>query len=114
MQNDDIRLEMIFRVNPNLVFEKDTEGIITICEKQDHAIQRFFRKIKIRIPEYKKTSLDEFGSFVFDQIDGVRNVREVGERLELTFGEKAQPIYERLLLFLSYVDEKCHYVERVE
>ena len=60
MHNDDQRLEMIFRVNPVLVIEKDENGVVTICERQDHPIQRFFRKIKIRIPEYKKTSLDEF------------------------------------------------------
>ena len=114
MHNDDQRLGMIFRVNPVLVIEKDENGVVTICERQDHPIQRFFRKIKIRIPEYKKTSLDEFGSFVFNQIDGECNVGEIGNRLEAVFGEKAHPVYERLLLFLSFIDEKCHYIERVK
>ena len=114
MHKEDQRLEMIFRVNPVLVIEKDENGVITICEKQDHPIQRFFRKIKIRVPEYKKTSLDEFGSFVFDQIDGVCDVGEIGSRLETAFGEEAHPVYERLLLFLNFIDEKCHYIERVK
>ena len=41
---------------------QDEEGIFTILEKQDHKIQRFFRKLKFKIPMYKRTSLDEYGS----------------------------------------------------
>lgn len=114
MKSKENVLNIVFKVNPNLLIEKDEQGIVTVCEKQDYLIQRFFRKLHVRIPQYKKITLDEIGSFVFLQIDGVRSVGEIGKNLEDTFGEKASPIYERLFQFLNYINKKRHYIERVK
>ena len=58
MDNEEL-LNMRFKICDNLQYEVDEEGIVTILEKQDHKIQRFFRKLKFKIPMYKRTSLDE-------------------------------------------------------
>lgn len=107
-------LDLVFKVNPDLLIEKDEQGIVTICEKQDYLIQRFFRKLHVRIPQYKKITLDEIGSFVFLQINGVRSVSEIGKNLEDAFGEKASPVYERLLQYLNYIEKKHHYIKKVQ
>ena len=47
------------------------------------------------------------------QIDGIKTVKEIGENLEERFGEKVNPLYERLLIFLNHIDINCNYIEKV-
>ncbi len=109
--NEDI-LNIVFKINDKIDYEVN-EGVVTILEKQDHKIQQFFRKLKFKIPMYKKTELDEYGSFVFSNIDGKKTVKEIGEELELKYGEKSHPLYERLLIFLNHIDANCNYIEKI-
>jgi hypothetical protein len=88
-------LNIIYKISDDLEFEVDQDNIVTILEKQDHKFQKFFRKLKLRIPEYKRT------------------VREIGENLEVKFGDKVHPLYERLLMFLNHIDVNCHYIKKV-
>lgn len=112
LNNNEEVLNIIFKISDCLVYEVDKDDIVTILEKQDHKVQKFFRKLKFRIPEYKKISLDEYGSYVFLQIDGKKTVKDIGEDLEVKYGEKAHPLYERLLLFLNHIDVNCQYLEK--
>lgn len=113
MKNNDDILNIIFKVRDCIEYEIDKDGIVTILEKQEHKIQKFFRKLKFKIPMYKKTILDEYSSAVFVQIDGKRTVKDIGENLELKFGEKVHPLYDRLLLFLNHIDVNCKYIEKI-
>ncbi|WP_332843006.1 PqqD family protein [Paraclostridium sp. AKS73] len=63
---------------------------------------------------YKKMELDEYGSFIFLQIDGKKNVEELGIKLEEKYGEESHPLYERILLFLNHIDVNCHYIEKID
>jgi hypothetical protein len=109
--NEDV-LNIIYKISDSFQYEVGIDNIVTMLEKQDHKIQRFFRKLKFRIPEYKKTSLDEYGSCVFLQIDGKKTVKDIGENLAVEYGDKVQPLYERLLLFLNHIDVNCKYIEK--
>lgn len=110
--NEDV-LNIVYKKNEGFNYETDENGIITVLEKQDHCIQRLFRKIGFRIPKYKRTELDKFGSFIVKQVDGEKTVEEIGVLLSDEFGEEANPLYERLLLFLNYIDVDCNYIERI-
>ncbi|WMJ81600.1 PqqD family protein [Clostridium sp. MB40-C1] len=112
MNNNEEILSIIFKVSDSLEYEVDKDNTVTILEKQDHKIQNFFRKLKFRIPEYKRISMDEYGSYVFLQINGKKTVRDIGENLEAKYGDKTHPLYERLLLFLNHIDVNCHYIEK--
>ncbi len=105
-------LNIIFKISDNLKYEVDKDNFVIIIEKQDHKIQKFFRKLKFRIPEYKKISIDEYGSYVFLQIDGKNTIKDIGKNIEAKYGDKIQPIYERLLLFLNHMDINCHYIDK--
>jgi len=106
-------LSLVFRISEGLEYEVSEDGIVTILEKQEHKVQKFFRKLKFRIPEYKRISMDEYGSYVFLQIDGIKTVEAIGENLEAKYGDKANPLYERLLLFLNHLEVNCRYIEKV-
>ena len=111
MTNEDT-LNLVFKISDNIEYEVD-DKTVTVLEKQDHPIQKFLRKLKIRIPLYKKTKLDKYGSFIFLQIDGVKTVEEIGKNLEAEFGEDTHPLYERLLMYLNHIHVNCNYIERV-
>ena len=106
-------LNIKFKISDGLEYVIDTDKIVTIIEKQDHKFQKFFRKLKFKIPEYKKVALDEYGSYVFTQIDGNKTVKDIGENLEEKYGAEAHPLYERLLLFLNHIEVNCHYIEKI-
>lgn len=112
MDNEDA-LKLIFKISKNIDYEVDNK-IVTVLEKQNHPIQKFFRKLKFRIPLNKKIELDEYCSFVFLQIDGEKTVKDIGKNLENIYGEDCHPLYERLLMFLNHIEINCNYIERVE
>lgn len=57
--------------------------------------QIFFKR-----PKYRQIELDDFGSFVWECINGTRTVYEIGFHVKKHFGKTAEPLYERLSYFL--------------
>lgn len=110
--NDDV-LKIVYAIEEDLLYEVN-EGVVTIIIKQDHKIQRFFRKLKAKIPENKRIELDERSSFVFLQIDGKRSVEEIADLVDAKFKEQAHPLFENLLLFLNHIEVNEHYIKRLD
>ncbi|MGL5507089.1 MAG: PqqD family peptide modification chaperone [Paraclostridium sp.] len=110
--NEDV-LNIVFKVCDYIEYEVSKDGIVTILEKQDRKIQNIFRKLRFKIPMYKKIELDEYSSEVFLQIDGYKTVKKIGENLEGKFGDQVNPLYERLLVFLNHIEENCKYIEKI-
>lgn len=54
-------------------------------------------------PEFN-LNLDSYGSFVWLLIDGKTTVRELGVQLREEYGEKVEPLYGRLAVFLSLLE----------
>ena len=54
-----------------------------------------------RKPRYSYIELDDFGTFVWHSIDGVRSVYDIGQLVKEHFGDKAEPLYERLCYFIK-------------
>ena len=111
MNNED-SLNVVFKISNSIDYEVK-DKIVTILEKQNHPIQNFFRKLKFRIHLYKKIKLDEYGSFIFLQIDGKKTVEEIGENLESEYGDATHPLYERLTMYLNHIHVNCNYIERI-
>ena len=88
----------------NARFEEQENGKITLLKPRFKTawIQQRMSRI-MKHPDYK-IHLDDVGSFVWKQMDGFRNVEEIGRRLKETFGEKVEPVYDRLGEFLAILD----------
>ena len=114
MKDNEEILNLKFRICDNVNYKIDDNGIVTVFEKQDHKIQKFFRKLRFKIPLYKEITLDEISSEVFTQIDGIKTVKEIGESLEVKFGDKVNPLYERLLVFINHIYINCNYIEKID
>jgi hypothetical protein len=48
-----------------------------------------------------KVKLDELGSAVWEYCDGALTVHEIGEKLRDRFGHHIEPVYDRLVVFVS-------------
>ena len=58
-------------------------------------LQTWFRASSHRV------RLDDIGSFVWQQCDGRNRVRDIAAAMHEHFGERVQPVEERLVLFLT-------------
>lgn len=58
--------------------------------------QIFFQR-----PQASWIELEGMGSFIWNQMDGRRDVYEIGQLLQEAYGEEAQPLYERLCTYVK-------------
>lgn len=68
---------------------------------------RFFKKHvlpKMKRPNYK-INLDAFGTSVWNAVNGKNTVAEIGDLLRNEFGEKIEPVYERLGFFIKTLEK---------
>lgn len=64
----------------------------------------FFNRIAqllFRKPKISRIELDEFGSFIWQQLDGQKTIYEIGTAVKEKFGKKAEPLYERLCEYIK-------------
>ena len=59
-------------------------------------------------------ALDKYGSFVWRQMDGKRNVHEISKLVSAQFGEAAEPLVPRLVKYIQilYQNKFIGYVKR--
>lgn len=79
---------------------KTETGITQILVPRNGMLDRIVRVFK-KTPEVMKIDLDEYGTFVWNLIDGKRNIKEIGEQLNLEFGDEVEPLYERLVIYIN-------------
>ncbi|MGN0707932.1 MAG: PqqD family protein [Faecalibacterium sp.] len=86
--------------SPANTWDVNDAGIVTV-----HLVHRgFYAAIAQKLfhrPRVSHIELDELGSFVFLQIDGQRTVEQIARQVREQFGETAEPLYERLIQYLS-------------
>jgi hypothetical protein len=58
---------------------------------------------RMKFPNWR-IKLDEIGSWVWLHCDGHSTVRELAEGMREQFGEKVEPVYDRLSLFLKKLE----------
>lgn len=61
--------------------------------------QKFFKK-----PEYTHVHLDEMGNFIWPLIDGRKTVYDIAQLVKEHFGEKAEPLYNRLVMYMRTLE----------
>ncbi len=96
-------LDRIPQKSENIGWSADTQGAVTLEVENRGVFNRIAQKLFKR-PKISYIHLDENGSFIWPLIDGVRDITEIGKLVDGHFGEKAQPLYERLVKFFQILD----------
>jgi len=78
----------------------EKEGIVTLEIENKGLFNRIAQKLFKKL-EISYIHLDEMGSFIWPRLDGKLTVSELGELVKEQFGEKAEPLYERLSKYIS-------------
>lgn len=89
--------------NPEIKWETDSEEKVTLLIENKGFFNRMAQKF-LKKPKISQIHLDENGSFVWPLIDGVKDITEIGKYVKEHFGEKAEPLYERLAKFFKILE----------
>lgn len=97
-----------------MISDKNTwdveDGLVTV-----HMVHRgFYAKIAQKVfnrPKISHIHLDERGSYIFQQIDGVRTVGELAELMKARFGEDPA-LYNRLVQYMRVLHNNGFIVYR--
>ena len=92
-------LDYIPKHNSLFPYKENENGNIEITRKNKGLFNRIAQLFFGR-PKASQIELDAFGSFIWKQIDGEKDVYQIGKQVKEQFGEKAEPLYERLTEFL--------------
>ena len=86
-----------------ITWTTDEKGMITLDIENkgffNRVAQKFFKK-----PKVSHIHLDEMGSFVWPLLDGEKDIVALGVLVKEHFGEKAEPLYERLAKYFQILD----------
>lgn len=96
-------LDVVFSRNAELKWEADANGIVTIFVKNSGFWNKITQKT-LHKPAVSKLLLDKLGSFIWQKIDGNTNVYKIGQDIKDKFGKSAEPLYERLAIFMKQLE----------
>ena len=92
-------------VHPEILqWTKDEQGIVTLDVENKGIANRIAQKL-LKKPKISHIHLDEMGSFVWPLIDGKRTIIQIGDYVKEHFGEKAEPLYERLAQYFKILED---------
>jgi hypothetical protein len=60
----------------------------------------------VKKPQVSDMELDEIGSEVWLNIDGENSIYDIGRILDGKYGEKCQPVYDRLIMYMRFLNRK--------
>lgn len=92
-----------------LNWSKDENGNVTLEMENKGVANKIMQKL-IKKPKISYIHLDEMGSFIWPLMDGEKDILEIGKFIEEHFGEKANPLYERLSQYFKTL-EKYNFIE---
>ena len=93
-------LSRIPKRNETISWKEDEKGVITLEIENKGVMNRICQKL-FKKPKISYVHLDELGSFVWLLIDGKTNIGDMGVSVKEHFGEKAEPLYEKLAKYFQ-------------
>ena len=89
----------------NVKWETKEDGCVVLLKpKFRHPFLVKLLLTRMKRPHFK-VRLDEIGSFFWLNCDGTRTVYEIAELHKKKFGEKVEPLHERIALFLASLEK---------
>lgn len=89
--------------NSSIRWNTSEDGTVTLEIDNKGFMNRIAQKL-FKKPKISYVHLDEMGSFVWPLIDGETDLIRIGELVKEHFGEKAEPLYERLAKYFKILE----------
>ncbi len=97
-------LEYIPVKSETINWSSDENGNVTLELENKGLFNKIAQKI-FRRPKVTYIHLEEMGSFIWPCINGENNLIVIGEEVKEHFGEKAEPLYERLAKYINMLEK---------
>lgn len=96
-------LEYVPVHKPEIKYDISEDKKVTLLQENtglfNWIAQKLFKK-----PRVSQIHLDEMGNFIWPLIDGKRNLIEISELVHEKFGDKAEPLYNRLVQYIKTLE----------
>lgn len=96
-------LEYVPIHNPKVQYKVFDDKKVTLYQENKGLFNLIAQKI-LKKPKISQIHLDEMGNFIWPLIDGKRNLIEISELVKAEFGEKAEPLYNRLVQYIKTLE----------
>ncbi len=96
-------LDLIPQISEGLNWKINNENIVTL-EIENKGIFNRIAQMLFKKPKISYIHLDNFGSFVWMQVNGERSITVIGDSVKANFGEKAEPVFERLAKYFQILN----------
>lgn len=88
----------------HIEWEIDRDGLITLLKpKYRHPFLTKYLLPRLKRPFYQ-VNLDEIGSYFWENCDGIRSVKQIAKLQKEKFGEKVEPLYDRIAIFIQTLE----------
>ena len=94
-------LDFVPEKNPEIEYEADEDGIITVLIEWKGFYHKIAQKL-FRRPRVSDIRLDELGSFVWNAVDGKKDVHQISKELEQQFPKMEKPV-PRLIKYYTII-----------
>ena len=102
-------LDLIPRRNEALRWHRDLKERV-ILEIENTGIMNTIAQKVFGKPRFTKVHLDAQGTFIWPLIDGEKTVADIAALVKEEFGEKAEPLYPRIVKYFQIV-ESYNFIE---
>lgn len=87
----------------HIKWSADEDGKVSL-QIENRGVFNKIAQIILKKPKVSYVHLEEMGSFIWPLLDGQKTILELGEEVEKEFGEKVQPLYERLAKYFQILE----------
>lgn len=102
-------LDLIPRRNEALKWHRDLKDRV-ILEVENTGVMNTIAQRVFNKPRFTKVHLDAQGTFIWPLIDGEKTVADIAALVKEEFGEKAEPLYPRIIKYFQIV-ESYNFIE---
>ncbi len=97
-------LELIPLHSEKIKSTVDLEGNITILIENKGIFYWITQKL-LKKPRVSQIHLDKMGNFIWPLMDGEHDIMKIAEMVKEEFGEEAEPLYNRLVAYISTMEQ---------
>lgn len=101
-------LEKIPSKTPSIAWGCDQNNLVTL-EVENKGVFNKIAQLLLKKPKITFIHLEEFGSFIWQLIDGETDIAALGEKVKEHFGDRAEPLYPRLIQYFESL-KNCKFI----
>lgn len=88
----------------SLTFTMDDTGLVTLFI-ENKGLFHFLAQKFLNKPPVSQIHLDQMGSFIWTQINGMDSIYEIAQKVQEHFGKEAEPLYNRLVHYMRTLED---------